>query len=85
MRKEGEGEKTGKKGSAGSGKVRYGVRLLGARLDERGADPQPRDAAEVAEVAGDEFEVMMKCRGGNLEIGVGQDPPLVLEASLVAP
>ena len=56
--------------------------LTGTRLRERGADPQPKDAAEVTEVAGDELEVVMECRGGNLEIGVGQDPTLVLEVGL---
>lgn len=53
--------------------------LTAARLRERGADPQPRDAAEVTEVAGDELEVVMECRGGNLEIGVGQDATRVLK------
>jgi mono/diheme cytochrome c family protein len=33
----------------------------------------------VTEVAGDELEVMMECRGGNLEIGVGRDTTLILE------
>lgn len=67
-----------------SKEVRDGKALLltGTRLRERGADPEPKDAAEVTEVAGDELEVVMECRGGNLEIGVGQDATLVLEVGL---
>jgi hypothetical protein len=55
---------------------------MGTRLHERGADPQSRDAAEMTEVAGDELEVMMECRGGDLEIGVGQDTTLIFEVGL---
>jgi hypothetical protein len=52
---------------------------MGARFRQGGADPQPWDAVEVMEVASDEFEVVMECCGGNLEIGIGQDAPFVLE------
>ena len=53
--------------------------LMGARLRECGADPQLWNAAEVAEVPGHEFQVVVERCGGNLEIGVGQNAALVLK------
>ncbi len=56
--------------------------LMGARLRECRADPQLWNAAEVAEVPGHEFQVVVERCGGNLEIGVGQNAAIVLKVGL---
>lgn len=55
------------------------ARLGAARFRQDRFDAQPGDPAEVAEVAGDQVEIVVQRSRGNLQIGVGQDVAAYLQ------